>query len=215
MPGLKRLGVGALVFIVGVLLPPLGILLALVGALVFFWGLIAFVHPPTARALGRTLVHGVGRTLGEHNTVEERPPSPPPPQAPLPKIPFVPEYQSVCAFLETYRPSSKFGREREFQIEIAQALRGKFGDQFIHTEVALPIAGRIDIEACRVGVELELAGSSQALLQLPGQMAAYQRVYGPNLVAVILDDTGDGQTLTNVRTAMRQSGIRTIVKTLN
>ena len=122
-----------------------------------------------------------------------------------------PDFFRVAEFIDQYRPSRRFDRELFLQIELAEALRGKFGREAVKTELPIPGGGRIDIEVSGVGVELKIAASAQALRDLPSQLASYREHYGPNLIAVVFDDTGDTNAITLTREATRNLGVRLTV----
>lgn len=139
---------------------------------------------------------------------------PPPPSLQQPvrsPITRTHEFVRVAEFLDQYRPSRRFDRELYFQIELAEALRGRFGREVVQTEVPIPGGGRVDIEVLGVGVELKIAGSTQATRDLPAQLKTYQDHYGPNLVAVVFDDVRDQTLLTSVRDDLRDMGVRMVV----
>ena len=70
-----------------------------------------------------------------------------------------PEFLRVAEFIDQYRPSRRFDRELFLQIELAEALRGKFGREAVKTELPIPGGGRVDIEVCGVGDGLKIAAS--------------------------------------------------------
>ncbi len=122
-----------------------------------------------------------------------------------------PEFLRVAEFIDQYRPSRRFDRELFLQIELAEALRGKFGREAVKTELPIPGGGRVDIEVCGVGVELKIAASTQALRDLPSQLESYREHYGPNLIAVVFDDTGDSKAVAASRDTTRELGVRLAV----
>jgi hypothetical protein len=142
-------------------------------------------------------------------------PASPPQSTPVvsirPQVARVPEFLRVAEFIDDFRPSRRFDRELLFQIELAEALRGQFGREAVKTELPIPGGGRVDIEVCNVGIELKLAASVQALQTLPGQLEVYRTHYGPNLIAMVFDDTGDSRALARTRDAVQAMGIRITV----
>lgn len=156
------------------------------------------------------------------NPPPSSPPPPPrpavpatPPSSSIPRPPprHMPDAQlpAVSNFLAQYRPSERFGREGEFEVELAQALRGRFGNQHVLRQV--PVGeGRIDIQVFGVGVELKIAGSPSSLLRLTDQVAEYRDHYGPNLIVVILDDTGGNEQITNLRRFLASQGVQVLLK---
>jgi hypothetical protein len=127
------------------------------------------------------------------------------------EVPRAPEFLRVAEFIDQYRPSRRFDRELFLQIELAEALRGKFGREAVTTEVTIPGGGRVDIEVCGVGVELKVAASTAALATLPSQLENYRDHYGPNLIAVVFDDTGDSGAVVTAKEATRRMGVRLTV----
>jgi hypothetical protein len=155
------------------------------------------------------------------------PPPPPPPSRPLVAVPkripsstidtprlahkSDPQLTAVSSFLAQYRPSERFGREGEFEVELAQALRGRFGNAHVLRQV--PVGeGRIDIQVFGIGLELKIAGSSGSLLRLTDQVADYRDHYGPNLIVVILDDTGGNEQVSNLRRFLASQGVQVLLK---
>jgi hypothetical protein len=70
----------------------------------------------------------------------------------------------------------------------------------------------VDIDVAGVGIELKVAASVQALQDLPDQLDRYRAFYGPNLIAVIFDDTGGFSELDQVTKRLTQMGFRFFVK---
>jgi hypothetical protein len=159
-----------------------------------------------------------------HAVARAPPPSPSKPLAAVPtRIPSAtidtprlahmpdPQLKAVSSFLAQYRPSERFGREGEFEVELAQALRGRFGNAHVLRQV--PVGeGRIDIQVFGIGLELKIAGSSSSLLRLTDQVADYRDHYGPNLMVVILDDTGGNEQVSNLRRFLASQGVQVFLK---
>jgi len=129
---------------------------------------------------------------------------------PVPR-PRVPQFARLSIFLERYRPSDRFGREREYEIELAQALRNEFGRLNVQRQVPIP-QGTVDIQVCGIGIELKIAGSAGSVQRLPDQVAGYQQHYGPNLMVVVFDDTGDADGMASLKRRLSTQGIQVFVK---
>ena len=165
-----------------------------------------YLHsPPAGRVLIRVTPDGQRHVIAP--VPSETTPAPITPPRPS----RAPQFERLVDFLERYRPSERFGREKEVEVELAQALRGEFGSQNVLRQV--PVGkGRIDIEVCKIGLELKIAGSTSSLRGLPEQVLDYRRRYGPNLMVVILDDTGGDPVLARLKGSLAQQGIPVFVK---
>lgn len=125
--------------------------------------------------------------------------------------PRAPQYDRLADFLDRYAPSDRFAREREFEIELAQALRNEFGRLHVQRQVPIP-QGIIDIQVSGIGIELKIAGTPGSVQRLPGQLTGYREHYGPNLMVVVIDDTGDEEGMLELRRSLESQGTRVFVK---
>jgi len=129
----------------------------------------------------------------------------------LERIPTKPALLPLSNFLSEFEPSRRYENERHLNIELAQALRDRFGREAVQVELPIP-EGRVDIEVLGVCVELKIAASTGSLQGLPEQLDRYVAHYGPNVIAFIFDDTRNSETLRQVVASLRSKGIRVYVK---
>lgn len=134
------------------------------------------------------------------------------PALPAAAIPMVALFPEVEGFVRRFQPSRRFGREREYQIALEQALCDRFPLATVQPERTLPGGDRVDIDLGGVGIELKVAASVQALQGLPEQLGRYRTFYGPNLIAVIFDDTGGFHELSQVTNRLTEMGFCFVVK---
>jgi hypothetical protein len=237
MAGTKRIALGALLFLSGLVLVIVGwvadnlagaavwSLLVLFGTAAIIWGAFAGLKSWWVAWRGKTLLPA--KAAPPTPSIVYAHTFPPSPSTPRPSIPS-PAYRSsipgvsvrhipdphlsdVSSFLADYRPSERFGREGEFGVELAQAFRGRFGNEHVVRQVPVG-GGRIDIQIFGVGVELKIAGSPGSLLRLTDQVEAYREHYGPNLIVVILDDTGGGEQVSSLRRFLSSQNVRVFLK---
>jgi len=135
------------------------------------------------------------------------------PPVPIPKAvpPKSAQFDRVAEFLDRFQPSDRFGREREYEIELAQALRTEFGRLHVRRQVPIP-QGIIDIEVCGIGIELKIAGTPGSVQRLAEQTSGYREHFGPNLMAVVFDDTGDEDGMAAVKRTLETRGTRVFLK---
>ena len=125
--------------------------------------------------------------------------------------PQIPQLQMISEFIEAYRPSRRFANEQAYEIELAQALRGRFGEENVKTQVTI-YGGRIDIEVLGIGLEIKVPASRSQLQTLLGQISIYKNSYGSNLMIVIFNDLGKHQDVTEFSSLLRAKGIPVFVK---
>ena len=130
---------------------------------------------------------------------------------PEPHAPQIAQLQMVSEFLESYRPSRRFGNEAAYEIEVSEAMRHRFGPQNVKTQVSI-YGGRIDIEVLGIGLEIKVPENRSQLHTLLGQVSSYSRFYGTNLMVVIFNDYAKVQDVTEFSNTLQDKGIRVFVK---
>lgn len=128
--------------------------------------------------------------------------------APQSKVPLV-SFEDVVGYLDQYRFISRYTDESYYEVELAGALRERFGTVIRQNPV--PVGGKrltIDLDVGGVGIELKFDVKPKALQAAVGQLQDYKAFYGEKLVLLLIA-TPDGMQYKN---EIRASGVILVEK---
>ena len=118
----------------------------------------------------------------------------------------------VVAFIESYRFGASWPDEKHYEAELLGALRAKFTVGSVFNQVQVQGGGRVDIEACKVGIEVKVPTTTKHVEELVTQVMKYQRHYEENMIAVIIGRGVPEHKVTQWVAQMRSNKVTVIEK---
>lgn len=110
------------------------------------------------------------------------------------------ELHDVVSYLEAYQFISRYAEELNYEVELAGALRERFGTVVRQNPVAVP--GKrltIDLDVGGVGIEVKFAATAVTLRNAVQQLQDYKHFYDDRLVLLLIGTPGQDQYKNDVR----------------
>lgn len=110
------------------------------------------------------------------------------------------DFDTLVAYLDQYRFISRYSDESSYEIELAGALRERFGTIIRQNPVAVP--GRrltIDLDVGGIGIEIKFNASATTLRNAAQQLVDYKTFYADRLVFVCVATPGQEQYKNDIR----------------